>query len=92
MNLLDGEVYFNMLKLPHKVSGSSEFMLKRWTKYTVYSHSGSYVHAESQSWHSVSDPKFDVYSTSSIYLYDYVLVNDNFFFESYIFCFEPVQN
>jgi hypothetical protein len=79
---LSGEVYFNMFRLPHPIAGRSEFMLKRWTKHTIYSLSGSYKHPESQSWHRVDDTRFNMYSTNSIYLYDYVLVSDKWFLAS----------
>lgn len=79
---LNGEVFFNMFKQPHPTVGKSAYMLKRWTKHTIYSLSGSYHHPPSQSWVSVSDHRFNVYSTSSIYLYDYVLVSDHWFFAS----------
>lgn len=79
---LDGEVYFDMFRDPHPEIGESAFILKRWTKHTIYALSGSYQHHQSQSWHSVSDPRFNTYSTNSVYLYDYVLVTSKFFNES----------
>ena len=69
-----------MFKEPHPIVGRSEYMLKRWKKYSIYSLSGSYKHHESQSWNRVDDPRFNMYSTNSIYLYDYVLVNDHWMF------------
>lgn len=77
---LSGEIFFNMFRKTHPLLGVSEYMLKRWTKQTIYALSGSYKHPESQSWHSVSDPRYNMYCTNSIYLYDYVLVSDNWFF------------
>lgn len=79
---LNGEVFFNMLRAPHPISGSSKYMLKRWTKHTIYALSGSYKHPSDQSWHSVSDSRYSMYCTNSIYLYDYVMVNDSWFFAS----------
>lgn len=71
-----------MFREPHPRYGVSEYMLKRWTKYTIYALSGSYKHPESLSWHSVSDPHYNMYCTNSIYLYDYVLVSDKWFLAS----------
>ena len=79
---LNGEIFFNMLRKSHREYGSSEYMLKRWTKHTIYALSGSYKHPDDQSWHSVSDPHYNMYCTNSIYLYDYVLVNDSWFFSN----------
>ena len=71
-----------MFKEPHPVVGRSEYMLKRWRKHTIYNLSGSYKHPESQSWSRVDDPRFNMYSTNSIYLYDYVLVSDMWMFST----------
>jgi len=79
---MNGEIFFNMFRQSHPLHGSSEYMLKRWTRHTIYALSGSYKHPESQSWYLVSDPRYNTYSTNSIYLYDYVLVNDHWFFSA----------
>lgn len=93
---MDGEIYFNMFREPHPIYGRSEFLLKRWKKYTIYAKSGSYVRSDNPSevsvhsssvrrmtatsYYTVPDsPKANVYSTNSIYLYDYVIVSDTFF-------------
>lgn len=93
---MDGEIFFNMFKEPHPIFGKSEFLLKRWQKYTIYSKSGSYVRSDNPSQLSIlsssvrrmtaianytvpDSPKANVYSTNSIYLYDYVVVNDRWF-------------
>ena len=85
-----------MLKEPHPIVGRSEFLLKRWKKYTIYSKLGSYIRSDNPSEVSVhsssirqltstinytvpDSPKANVYSTNSIYLYDYVIVSDTFF-------------
>lgn len=93
---MNGEIFFNMLKEPHPIFGKSEFLLKRWCKYTIYAKSGSYIRSDNPSEmkiHSSSirhltttvdytipdSPKANVYSTNSIYLYDYVVVSDTWF-------------
>jgi len=93
---MNGEIFFNMFREPHPFYGHSEFMLKRWRKYTIYAQSGSYVRSDNPSEiaiHSSSvrhmtatttytipdSPKANVYSTNSIYLYDYVVVSDKWF-------------
>lgn len=93
---MDGEIYFNMFKEPHPIHGKSEFLLKRWQKYTIYAKSGSYVRSNNPSQISIlsssirpltatrnyvvpDSPKANVYSTNSIYLYDYVMVSDTWF-------------
>ena len=90
-----------MFREPHPIFGRSEFLLKRWKKYTVYAKSGSYVRSDNPSqlailssstrelkyppaqYYTVPDsPKANVYSTNSIYLYDYVVVSSNWFLSS----------
>lgn len=71
-----------MFRKTHPHYGMSEYIIKRWTKHTIYALSGSYKHHESQPWHSVSDPHYNMYCTNSIYLYDYVLVSDKWFLAS----------
>jgi len=94
---LTGEIFFNMFKEPHPIVGHSEYMLKRWRKYTIYQKSGSYVRSDNPSEVSIhsssirmltnnssytipDSPKANVYSTNSIYLYDYVIVSDHWIF------------
>lgn len=96
MNLY-GEIFFNMNREPHPIVGRSEYMLKRWRKYTIYAKSGSYVRSDNpseismcsssirsltnSSTYTIPDsPKANVYSTNSIYLYDYIVVSDYFMF------------
>jgi len=96
---LNGEIFFNMFREPHPVVGRSEFMLKRWRKYTIYEKSGSYVRSNNPSEVSIQSssilplksnpnyampdsPKANVYSTNSIYLYDYVIVSDQWIFST----------
>src|ERR1035437_2378927 len=94
---MNGEIFFNMFKEPHPIVGRSEYMLKRWKKYTIYEKSGSYVRSDNPSEVSIhsssvrslaqsstyiipDSPKANVYSTNSIYLYDYVVVSDHWMF------------
>jgi len=91
---MNGEIYFNMFKEPHPIYGKSEFLLKRWQKYTIYAKSGSYERSNNPGgnmWYSASyNPSTlphtqsfyrsgNLYSTNSIYLYDYVVVSDTWF-------------
>ena len=91
---MDGEIYFNMFKEPHPIYGKSEFLLKRWQRYTIYAKSGSYERSNNPGgniWYSASySPSTlphtqsfyrlgNLYSTNSIYLYDYVVVSDTWF-------------
>jgi hypothetical protein len=67
-----GQVAFNMNEEFHP-SGSgvgSFYMLKRWKKYTIYAHTGP--------WARTDNPRDNLYTTNSIYLYDYVIVTDAF--------------
>jgi len=66
-----GEIFFDMTKTTHPLYGSSSFLLKRWTKHTIYARSGSYSRTD--------NPKDALYSTCSIYLYDYVVVSKEWF-------------
>jgi hypothetical protein len=118
--ILNGEVFFNMLEKGHPVSGSSEFLLKRWTKYSIYSKSGPYVRANflksgsygwdgqtntTNSWDNPAEGTKNIiynrtitptrgqyynepslvnentYQSTSVYLYDYVIVKDKWFYE-----------
>ena len=59
---------FDMLRNEHRVTGSSQFLLKRWKKYVVYSKSGSF--------NRTVNPNDNTYATSSVYLYDYILASE----------------
>lgn len=70
-DLTRGRILFNMT-IDAKPSGSNTYyMMKRWKKYSIYSKSGS--------WNRTDSPTANLYATNSIYLYDYVVVTDNFF-------------
>lgn len=43
---MDGEIYFNMFREPHPIYGKSEFMIRRWTRHTIYFKSGSYARSD----------------------------------------------
>ena len=63
---------FNMNEELHP-SGSgigSSYMLKKWKKYTICAHTGPWVRTD--------NPRDNLYTTNSIYLYDYVIVTDDF--------------
>jgi len=49
---------------------SSFYLLKRWKRYNAYSKSGS--------WNRTDSPLENLYTTSSVYLYDFVIVSENF--------------
>ena len=72
--MIYGEVFFDMTRDEHPITGSAVFMLKRWTKHTMYAKSGSYNRTD--------NPRENLYATNSIYLYDHVLVSDTFFYEN----------
>ena len=104
---MNGEIFFDMIKQPHPVLGSTKFLLKRWKKYTIYAKSGSYVRTSytksgSYGWDGTSNTagsfrtntptrgtyynesnplSEDLYQTNSVYLYDYVVVTDKWFYE-----------
>jgi hypothetical protein len=66
-----GEIVFDMTRENHPTGSRSNYWLKRWKKYTIYAKSGS--------WNRTDNPTCNLYSTSSVYLYDYVIVSDNFY-------------
>ena len=66
-----GEIYINMIERDRPLYGSSSFMLKHWTKYNIYSKSGSYLRTD--------NPNENQYQTCSTYLYDYVVVSKDFY-------------
>ena len=55
----------------HPSGSQAYYMLKRWKKYTIYAKSGS--------WNRTENPKTNLYSTSSVFLYDYVVVTADWF-------------
>lgn len=91
-----------MTEQTHPISGSSNFLLKRWTKYSIYSKigpyvrttyvkSGSYGYNEAPRTNTPTSGTFiresnaisdNLYQTNSIYLYDYVVVSDKWFYEN----------
>jgi hypothetical protein len=66
-----GEIYFDMTVEDHPIISGSKFLLKRWTKQTIYSKSGSYNRTD--------NPIENLYVTGSVYLYDYVVVSKDWF-------------
>lgn len=104
-----------MREQQHPIVGSSKFLMKRWTRYSIYSKSGphiraNYVKSGSYGWdgktnnaiNETIDVSYDytnntnkgsvlnqpspinvnLYQTCSIYLYDYVIVSDNFYYSN----------
>lgn len=61
-----GAISFDMNVKVHSTGSQSEYLLKRWKKYTIYAKSGSYIRTD--------NPSENLYSTSSVYLYDYIVV------------------
>lgn len=57
---MDGEIFFNMFKEPHPIYGKSEFLLKRWQRYTIYVKSGSYVRSDNPSQLSINSSSLRV--------------------------------
>ena len=69
---MSGEIFFNMTEEDHPISGSSsKFLFKRWKRYNIYSKSGEYSHT--------NNPSENLYSSCSIYLYDYIVVNKEYY-------------
>ena len=68
---MNGEIFFDMTREDHPVINESKYLLKRWTKYSIYSKSGSYNRTD--------NPSQNLYMTNSIYLYDYVVVSQDWF-------------
>ncbi len=71
-----GEIYFDMTRDLHRLYGKSKFMLKRWRKFDVFTKTGSFVRLD--------NPRANTYSSTSVYLYDYVVVNDTWFFQNVV--------
>lgn len=96
---MNGEIFFDMIREQHPISGSSKYLLKRWQKYTIYARNGLYNTGsscyvdssfdnpyltqteKSSSYVRDYDQRSQLYSTNSIYLYDYVIVSDKFFYD-----------
>lgn len=68
-----GEIKFNMKSENKPTISKSDYFLKRWRKYSIYAQSGSYNRTD--------NPTENLYSTCSTYLYDYVVVSEQFFKE-----------
>ncbi len=66
-----GEIVFDMTERNQPTGSSSNYLLKRWKRYTIYAKSGSYNRTD--------NPNYNLYSTSSIYLYDYVVVTGDWY-------------
>jgi len=66
-----GEIVFDMNVREHPTGSQSDYLLKRWKKYTIYAKSGSFNRTD--------NPAENLYSTCSIYLYDYVSVSKKFY-------------
>jgi hypothetical protein len=66
-----GEIIFDMNVKDHPIGTQSEYLLKRWRKFTIYAKSGSYNRTEV--------PSENLYSTSSVYLYDYIVVSKEWY-------------
>lgn len=66
-----GRVPFDMNRVTHADISQSYFMMKRWKKYSIYAKTGP--------WNRTTVPSDNMYSTNSIFLYDYVLVTDDWF-------------
>jgi len=66
-----GEISFDMTVDQHATGSRSDYLLKRWRKFTIYAKSGSYNRTD--------NPLENLYSTSSVYLYDYVVVRKDWY-------------
>lgn len=55
----------------HSSGSATYYLMKRWKKYSIYAKTGEYVHDDS--------PHNDLYNTSSVYLYDIIHVNEDFY-------------
>jgi hypothetical protein len=67
----NGEIKFDMTRKEYATISETAYLLKRWKKYSIYAKSGSYNRTD--------NPVENLYSTASIYLYDYVSVSENFY-------------
>ena len=71
-DVTNGRIPFDMTRHIHPSASASNYLMKRWKKYSIYKKSGS--------WNRTDNPKQNLYDTSSVYLYDYIVVNDSFFY------------
>lgn len=69
--LTNGKIPFDMNIQVHPSGSKAYYMMKRWKKYTIYSKSGS--------WERTETPSENLYATASIFLYDYIVVTDDWF-------------
>jgi hypothetical protein len=72
--ITNGQIPFDMNVQTHPSGSHSYYLIKRWQKYSIYYKSGS--------WDRTDNPRANFYSTSSVFLYDYVLVTDTWFNEN----------
>lgn len=70
-DLTNGRMLFDMTRNSSPSGSTTVYLMKRWKKYSIYAKSGSWNRTE-----NVSD---NLYASSSTYLYDYVVVSENFF-------------
>ncbi len=70
-DLTNGRILFDMNKDVHPTGSQTYYLMKRWQKHTIYAKSGS--------WNRTENPLTNLYTTNSVYLYDYVAVTDTFF-------------
>lgn len=61
----------DMVYLSHPTGSIKYYMLKKWDTYTIWSKSGS--------WNRTDNPNINFYATSSIKLYEYVVVTDHLY-------------
>ena len=81
--ITNGQIPFDMNVQAHASGSKSYYMIKRWKKYTIFSLSGSSAHIESNN--------IRLYSTASVFLYDYVVVTDEWF-NSMVYTASVVDN
>jgi hypothetical protein len=67
----NGKIPFDMNVDVHPSGSQAYFMIKRWKKYTIFAKSGS--------WNRTENPNTNLYATSSVFLYDYIVVTDTWF-------------
>jgi len=67
----NGEIVFDMNEEQKPTGSVSSYMLKRWRRYSIYAKSGSNNRTD--------NPRENLYSTCSIYLYDYVSVSKEYY-------------
>lgn len=67
----NGQIAFDMNLREHSTGSRSEYLLKRWKKYTIYAKRGAHNRTD--------NPVGNWYSTSSVYLYDYISVPEDLY-------------